>query len=202
MSKKTTKQAFYNRAASEHGYVYSEQMDYKELVFQLNRGSDFGQGRWNAVKNGNQVIIKCEGEKVLTLFKQPQHFVANFDAQPVTIDPYAEDMGNGANFDGEYVGFAPYELAIVYHFLRKENWSNWFEKEVIAVSDEELSLAIRSFDNYATLVSMGRESLDDEYLRQLATSVKHDGRFIDHMWEFVECFTTNYNKQQFANDIA
>ena len=111
-------------------------------------------------------------------------------------------MGNGANFDGEYVGFAPYELAIVYHFLRKENWSNWFEKEVIAVSDEELSLAIRSFDNYATLVSMGRESLDDEYLRQLATSVKHDGRFIDHMWEFVECFTTNYNKQQFANDIA
>lgn len=30
MSKKTTKQAFFNRAAREHNYVYSEQMDYRE----------------------------------------------------------------------------------------------------------------------------------------------------------------------------
>lgn len=126
MSKNTTKQAFFNRAAQEHNYVYSEQMDYRELVFQLNRGSVFGQNRWSATNNRNRVIIKCEDEMVLTLFKQPQHFIANFDAQPVTIDPYAEDMDTGANFDDKYVGFAPYELAIVYHFLSKENWENWF----------------------------------------------------------------------------
>lgn len=128
MSKRTTQKAYYERAAKEHKYEYKEKMNYNELVFQLNRGSRFGQNRWSATKSEKKVIIKCEGETVVTLSQYPQYFTANYQAQPVTTDPNALELDN-EYFDDKFVGFGLYELAIVYHFLRKENWDNWFKIE-------------------------------------------------------------------------
>lgn len=119
----TEKQTWYDKAAEAWGFDYSKTLTIDEVVDQLNRAEIFSNPyRWCADEFKDRTELVCEGTTVYVLYKNPQRFVATGE-KPL----HAE--GSGMDLDDCIVfgGYAPYELAIIYKMMKKENWENWFK---------------------------------------------------------------------------
>lgn len=64
--------------------------------------------------------IREQVKRLKAYSKNVPNIHTTFDAQLIATDPNAVDMGDSSYFDDKFVGFDSHELAIVYHFLKKE----------------------------------------------------------------------------------
>lgn len=117
------KQNWYDEAAEKLGFDYNKTLTIDEVIKQLNRAEIFSNPeRWYTEEFDDRTELLCEDTPVYILYKNPQRFVTTDN-----IPSHAE--GSGMDLDDCLVfnGFAPYELAIIYKMMKKENWQNWFK---------------------------------------------------------------------------